>query len=98
MKLEKIGPNAHELVLMDGTKILFSYETSAAAFLVGPDGSQRLYRTTHKWSNTTSRHISQWLSKYPGVSVQIVEQTWLDDLAQADPDKLPHAISPEVFS
>ena len=55
MKLKQLGSNQTELVLNDGTQVLFSYETPVACWIDG-----QFYRTDRKWSQTTSRHINKW--------------------------------------
>ena len=55
MKLKQLGSNQTELVLNDGTQVLFSYETPVACWIDG-----QFYRTDKKWSQTTSRHINKW--------------------------------------
>ena len=56
MKLNQLGSNQTELVLNDGTQVLFSYETPVACWIDG-----QFYRTDKKWSQTTSRHINKWV-------------------------------------
>ena len=55
MKIKQVGSNQTELVLNDGTQVLFSYETPVACWIDG-----QFYRTDKKWSQTTSRHINKW--------------------------------------
>jgi hypothetical protein len=55
MKLKQLGSNQTELVLNDGTQVLFSYETPVACLK-----DAVLFRTDKKWSQTTSRHINKW--------------------------------------
>ena len=57
MELNPIGPNQTELRLGSEVVIFFSYKTPVAAFVSG-----EFYRTTAKYSATTSRHISAWLA------------------------------------
>lgn len=62
MNLNPIKANMTELEL-DGMKVLFSYKTPVAALVreetsEGPSWHQ--YRTDHKWSQTTTRHINTW--------------------------------------
>mgnify|MGYP001583290330 CR=1 FL=1 len=73
MKLEMLGPNAHELTTKDFT-VLFSYNTPVA-FCRHKDGLY--YRTREKHSNTTQKHITQWLGEHPG---RPCEQGVIDDL------------------
>lgn len=55
MKLNQIASNQTEL-RTNNAVILFSYSTPVAACV---DGT--FYRTSKKYSVTTSKHISQWL-------------------------------------
>lgn len=54
MKLTQIGSNQSEVTTNDGTRVLFSYSTPVAATM--PDGNQ--YKTSTKYSSTTTRHIN----------------------------------------
>ena len=56
MNLTPIGTNRTQLDLKDGTSVLFSYSTPVAALT-----DNGYYRTSKKWSVTTSRHIDKWL-------------------------------------
>lgn len=56
MFLSNLGSNKTQITLEDGTKVLFSYHTPVA---VWKDGA--FYKTSKKWSNTTSRHINSWV-------------------------------------
>lgn len=56
MKVNPIGPNQTELTLDGGNVlVLFSYQTPVAAFVDG-----KAFKTSKKFSRTTSRHISAW--------------------------------------
>jgi hypothetical protein len=55
MRVRNVGSNMTEL-LINGYTVLFSYETPVAALT--PQG---YVRTSHKWSQTTTRHINKWL-------------------------------------
>jgi hypothetical protein len=56
MNLKPIASNKTELTLGDGTQVLFSYETPVACWING-----EFFKTSKKWSNTTSRHINSWV-------------------------------------
>jgi hypothetical protein len=74
---KNIASNQTEVEVGD-TIIFFSYNTPVAAFIPG----EGYVVTDRKWSVTTSKHVSQWLSRH-GVSranVSTVPQTFLDDL------------------
>lgn len=73
MNLKPLKSNMTE-VTTDKAVILFSYSTPVAACVHG-DG---YYRTSKKWSVTTSRHINQWLD---GVKAQDKPQEFFDNLA-----------------
>ena len=77
MKLRKIANNQTELWLKDVT-ILVSYETPVA-YIDGLTG--KAYKTSKKWSATTSRHINSWLN---GVDAIEVEQSVLDNLLNVE--------------
>jgi hypothetical protein len=74
MQLKRIAANQTEVVLNNGTKVFFSYDTPVAAQL--PD--YEYVRTSTKWSVTTSKHINKWLD---GVNATTVSQDILDNLA-----------------
>jgi len=56
MNLKPLASNKTELTLEDGTQVLFSYETPVACWIQG-----EYFKTSKKWSNTTSRHINSWV-------------------------------------
>ena len=62
MKLKKLGNNVTELDLVEGKRVLVSYETPVAYSELTPEG-RMFYMTDKKWSRTTSKHISQWMPK-----------------------------------
>lgn len=55
MFLSNLGSNKTQITLEDGTKVLFSYHTPVAAWINGA-----FFKTSKKWSNTTTRHINSW--------------------------------------
>jgi len=59
MKLNPIASNMTEVELTTdpAVTLLFSYKTPVAAFIAG----RGYFRTEHKWSVTTSKHITKWL-------------------------------------
>lgn len=73
MNLKPLKANMTE-VSTDKAVILFSYSTPVACCINGED----YYRTSKKWSATTSRHINQWLD---GVKAQEKPQEFFDNLA-----------------
>ncbi len=71
MKIRIIASNMTELQLIDGTQVLFSYETPVASWNAG-----KYYKTGYKWSKTTTNHIRKW-----GASSAIVKpQDYFDNL------------------
>ena len=56
MKLNHIAANKNEITLGDGTQVLFSYQTPVACWING-----EYFKTSKKWSNTTTRHINSWV-------------------------------------
>lgn len=72
MKLNPIASNMTEVEIGD-TTILFSYKTPVACHISG----QGYFRTTKKWSVTTSRHINKWLD---GAPADNISQEELDNL------------------
>ena len=75
MKLKPIGANQTELSIENGMLVLFSYETPVAAF---DAKTGRAFRTTAKWSPTTTRHVNKWIGENPLVSY--MAQTWFDTI------------------
>lgn len=83
MRVETLyQPNRIVIHTRDGWAVLVSYQTPVAAR--SPEGG--LYRTSRKWSATTSRHINQWLlhiGSFPMVSTQERGQEFFDTLLHA---------------
>ena len=73
MKLTQIGSNQTEITTAKGNRVLYSYETPVAAWT-----EQGAFRTSTKWSMTTSKHINAYLG---GKDVgQEGDQQWLNNL------------------
>ena len=73
MKLSQIGSNQTEITTARGNRVLYSYETPVAAWT-----EQGAFRTSTKYSVTTSKHINAYLG---GKDVgKEVDQAWLDGL------------------
>ena len=73
MKLSQIGSNQTEISTARGNRVLYSYETPVAAWT-----EQGAFRTSTKYSVTTSKHINAYLG---GKDVgKEVDQDWLDGL------------------
>ena len=58
IRLKQLGPNK-TVLFVKGNELFFSYQT-----LVGVQDGSKLMITNHSWSNTTSKHINQWLSEW----------------------------------
>ena len=79
LKLRQVGSNMTEVEIGRAT-VLFSYEAPVACHIQG----QGYFRTSKKWSVTTSKHIGKWLSTMrPVDAVQEREQSFFDDLVAA---------------
>jgi hypothetical protein len=73
MKVKKLG-NSETEVDSERFTVLFSYNTPVAC-LDKEEG--KFFKTSRKWSNTTSKHIARWLD---GRKVEEKEQTFFDSL------------------
>jgi hypothetical protein len=76
MKLRPIKANMTEIELTDGRRVLFSYQTPVALRVIDACGAT-FYRTSQRWSNTTTRHIKSWL---PFDDAVIEDQSFFDAL------------------
>lgn len=76
MIVRNVGSNQTEIEYPDGTTVLVSYSTPVAAFVPGRGG----LCTSTKYSNTTSRHISQAIKRW-GCSKTVVDQSEIDEIA-----------------
>lgn len=72
LKLKDVKSNYLVLDVND-SELLFSYTTCVAGFLPG----QGYFKTDAYFSNTTSKHINQYLGKRPFIKI---EQTEIIDL------------------
>ena len=72
MQLRPIASNMTQLDLNNGYQVLFSYQTPVACL-----SDNGYYRTSKKWSVTTSRHINKWLD---GVLAKEQPQEFFDSL------------------
>jgi len=73
IELNPISKNINVLSLPMGD-ILFSYKTPVAFYEMN---TGNYYRTSQKWSKTTSRHINQWLE---GKEATEKPQVFFDEL------------------
>jgi len=67
-----LGPNQFVHTMPNGDETFFSYDTPVAARIGG-----KYYRTDKKWSNTTSKHISNYLG---GEEAEEKPQEFFDNL------------------
>jgi hypothetical protein len=78
MIIKQIGSNQTEVMLADGTTVLYSYVTPVAARVPG----RGWVRTSQKWSVTTTKHVNRWLLDNVGRldCVPAVDQWEIDKL------------------
>lgn len=78
MKVKSLKANQTEITFNDGIIVFVSYETPVAAFIQG----KGIIRTSKKWSQTTTKHINQWIKDEfsPCITVSETEQSELDAL------------------
>ncbi len=84
MKLKSLGANQTELILNDGSQILFSYETPVCVRTEAMHCGQmqtRVCVTTEKYSRTTSKHINNWVANLSDI-IQMVPQSEIDTFAK----------------
>jgi hypothetical protein len=76
----KLKPIASNMNLIDTPDliVLFSYSTPVACY---DKRSLDYYRTSKKWSMTTSRHINKWLD---GVQAKEMPQDYFDNLLSVE--------------
>lgn len=60
-------------------QFLYSYDTVVACYLKGSD---RLYKTSKQYSNTTTRHITRWIREIWPDTVGTVTPNELDGLTE----------------
>lgn len=80
--MAKISPVGSNMTVLHGKKydVLFSYETPVAAKAVK---TGEVFKTSKKWSATTSKHISKWLA---GEKASEKPQEFFDDLDESKKD------------
>jgi len=80
--MAKISPVGSNMTVLHGKKydVLFSYETPVAAKDVK---TGEVFKTSKKWSATTSKHISKWLA---GEKASEKPQEFFDDLDESKKD------------
>ena len=72
MELIPLGANRTQINLKNGDSVFFSYRTPVACLT-----ENGYYRTSKKWSVTTTRHINKWLD---GVLAKEQPQEYFDSL------------------
>lgn len=78
MKLTPLASNMTVIEFLNGTEVLFSYETPVATF--GPSG---FLQTEQHYSPTTTRHINKWKNILGVSSNQTTPQAFLNNLIGA---------------
>ena len=73
MKLRILGSNQTQVTFADGTQVFFSYNTPVAC----QTRSYDYFRTSTKWSATTTRHINKW---FDGVIGKEQPQEYFDSI------------------
>jgi hypothetical protein len=73
MKLNTFGNNQTEIELGDNLVMFFSYSTPVACYV----RNKGYFRTNEKHSNTTTKHINNWLG---GTKAEEKPQSWFNDL------------------
>ena len=76
MELIPLGSNQTQINLKKGDSVFFSYRTPVACLTMNG-----YYKTSKKWSVTTSRHINKWLG---GVLAKEQPQEYFDSLVVAE--------------
>jgi hypothetical protein len=78
MKLNQIGANQTTVTIGKEKVIFYSYNTPVACF-IGDGSTVGYFRTSKKWSVTTSKHINKWLD---GIRAEEKEQEFFDNLVK----------------
>ena len=73
MKLNNLGNNMVEVDTEKFT-VLVSYSTPVAC---KSKTDNKAFKTSRKWSVTTSKHVSKWLN---GIEAETIEQGFFDSL------------------
>ena len=79
MQLRPIASNMTQLDLSAGTSVLFSYQTPVACLT-----DNGYYRTSKKWSVTTSRHINQYFKHVDENDINVVPDEYIVALVNHD--------------
>lgn len=73
MKVKRIGNTSATTINIGDWQVLFSYSTPVAAY----ENGVGFYRTSKKWSTTTTKHINRFLD---GAKAEEKSQEWFDNL------------------
>lgn len=82
MKFRNLGANMAEFRTSDGNVLFFSYNTLVAGYI-----DNAPFKTSKKWSRTTSRHIKKYFLDEWGIdSARVPEhpQEYLDSIWNLD--------------
>jgi hypothetical protein len=84
MKLKSIAKNQTELTytsLYHEVTFLFSYETPVCQFVKNTKtGTTILFKTDKKFSQTTTRHINQFIDRYPAKKIETIKQKHIETM------------------
>ena len=75
MNVTSLGANRTEISLKNGSRVFVSYKTPVAAYIVGVG----YVKSEQRWSNTTSKHIGQWVGG-TAKNVETRPQPFFDNL------------------
>ena len=80
MKVKSIAANQTEIELRNGDLILVSYETPVAVFQSGLG----VVKTSKSWSQTTSKHITQFCKRHNLTLQGERDQEFFDSLLERE--------------
>jgi hypothetical protein len=75
MTLQNLGSNQTQISKSNGDRILYSYNTPVAAYIVG----RGYVKAMRFYSVTTSKHINKWLG---GASAEVIDTEDFETLVQ----------------
>jgi hypothetical protein len=70
MNIKNIGANVILLKTNHGNEILYSYEIPVAGFTT--NGRNRYFKTSEKYSRTTTKHINKYLEGVADEHIQVL--------------------------
>jgi hypothetical protein len=82
MKLKSIAKNQTEVQFISGNyeiTVFFSYETPVAVYIFHPVSSY-IIKTDEKYSATTTKHINQFISRYPTNRIKTHAQKTINNI------------------